>query len=223
MGPYLRTALREVNQEIALETPIVVLTGRTDTGKTELMNMTARAWTHLGLTVGQVDSGHRAQIAFTQGFDLLLIDEADSIADSTLQALVSARGKNIATTVVFSYLPRNLGRFTSTAACAAVVELAPLTRSHSRLYLLEQVTRAGGSDPFTPGALELVVEGARGSPRLLQSIASLAYFSAAFDGASQISSKHVLLFLQIKNRTERRPQWRPLMSQHLRAISGKVP
>jgi hypothetical protein len=187
------------------------------------MNMAARAWNNMGLTVRQVDRGDLVQIALDQRSDLLLIDEANSIPDSLLHTLVSAGGNHVATTMVFSCLPGSVGRFTFSAGRAAVVDLAPLTRSDARHYLLEQATRASRPDPFMPEALELVVEGSGGSPRLLQSIASLAYFSAAFDGASQIRPKHVLLYLQTKQRTERWPQWRPLMTQYPLAISGKVP
>jgi type II secretory pathway predicted ATPase ExeA len=223
VGPPLRTALREVTREIALETPIVVLVGRAGTGKTVLMNMAARAWNNMGLTVRQVDRGDLMQITIDQRSDLLLIDEANSISDSLLRALVSAGGKPVATTMVFSCLPGSVGRFTFSAGRAAVVELAPLSRSDARHYLLEQATSAGRPDPFMPEALELVVEGSGGAPRLLQSIASLAYFSAAFDGASQIRPKHVLLYLQTKHPTKRRPQWRPLITQYPRALGGKVP
>ena len=223
MSPTLRTALREVTRQIALETPIVVLVGRPGTGKTVLMNMAARAWINMGLNVRQVDRGDLVQIALDQRCDLLLIDDANSISDSMLRALVSAGGNKVATTVVFSCLPGSVGQFTFSGSRSAVVELAPLARSDARHYLREQATSAGRPDPFTREALELVVEGSRGSPRLLQSIASLAYFSAAFDGASQIRPKHVLLFLQTKLRTERRPQWRPLMTQYPRASSGKAP
>ena len=223
VGPPLRTALREVTRQIALETPIVVLVGRAGTGKTVLMNMAASAWNNMGLTVRQVDRGDLVRIAPDQRSDLLLIDDANSISDSLLHALVSAGGNHAATTMVFSCLPGSVGRFTFSAGRAAVVDLLPLARSDARHYLLEQATRAGRPDPFMPEALELVVEGSGGAPRLLQSIASLAYFSAAFDGASRIGAKHVLLFLQTKRRTERRPQWRPWMTQYPRAIGGKVP
>ena len=223
MAPPLRTALREVVRHIARETPIVVLVGRVGTGKTLLMNLAARACTDMGLTVRQVDRGDLVQMAPGQRSDLLLIDEADSIADAMLQGLVPPGGKSVATTVVFSCLPWSVGRFTSSSDRAAVVELTPLTRPDARRYLLEQVNRTGPPDLFAPEALELIVEGSHGSPRLLQLIASLAFFSAAFDGVSQIRSKHVLLFLQTKQRTERRLQWRPLMTQYPRVARGNVP
>jgi type II secretory pathway predicted ATPase ExeA len=221
IGLPLRKALRDVTLEIALETPIVVLAGREGTGKTLLLSMAARVWTDMGLTVRQVDHGDRVRMAPAQRPDLLLIDEADSIADTMLHALVSVGGKNAATTVVFVCLPWNVGRFRSLADPVAVVELTPLTQSEARNYLLEQVPPAGRPDLFTPEALELVVKGSGGSPRLLQSIASLAFFSAAFDGASQISSKHVLLFLERRRPTKRSVQCRPVMIQFPRVVGGK--
>jgi hypothetical protein len=223
MGPPLRTALREVMRQIARDTPIIVLVGRVGTGKTLLLNLAARACADMGLTVRQVDRGDFVQIALGQRSDLLLIDEADSLTDAMLQALVQSDGKTAATTVVFSCLPWSVDRFRSSNDRAAVVELTPLTPTDARHYLLEQVNRAGRPDLFAPEALELIVEGSHGSPRLLQSIASLAFFSAAFDGVSQIRSKHVLLFLQTRRRTQRRLQWRPLMTQVPRAARGNVP
>ena len=217
----LRTALRDVTLEIALGTPIVVLAGREGTGRTLLLSMAARVWTDMGLTVRRVDRGDRVQMALGQRPDLLLIDEADSIPNSMLHALAPAGGQNAATTVVFVCLPWNVGRFRSLADHVAVVELTPLTQSEARNYLLEQVPPAGRPDLFTPDALQLVVEGSRGSPRLLQSIASLAFFSAAFDGASQIGSKHVLLFLERRRPTKRSVQFRPAMIQFPRVVGGK--
>src|SRR6202030_2606903 len=59
------------------------------------------------------------------------------------------------------------------------------------LYLLERAPHAGLSNLFAPAALDLIVDASRGLPRLLWSIAGLAYFSAASAGGSQISRQNV--------------------------------
>jgi hypothetical protein len=113
------------------------------------------------------------------------------MAYSTLQRLVSAGRKTAATTIVFLCLPSNVRRFAFSGRRAVTVELTALTESDARLYLLERAASVGRPDLFAPDALDLVFEGSRGAPRMLRSIASLAFFNAAFDGAPQIGPKHV--------------------------------
>jgi hypothetical protein len=74
---------------------------------------------------------------------------------------------------------------------AVVVELTRLSQSDTRLYLQERATQVGFPNLFTPAALDLIVDASRGLPRSLWSIAGLAYFYAASEGASQISRQHV--------------------------------
>jgi len=92
---------------------------------------------------------------------------------------------------VFLGLPSCTSRFIFSNIHPVIIELATLPPSDARSYLLELATSACLPDLFTVEALDLIIDGSHGSPRLLRSIASLAFFSAACEGASQISHKHV--------------------------------
>ena len=71
--------------------------------------------------------------------------------------------------------------------------------SDSRNYLQERAISIGRPNLFTPAALNLVIDGSRGLPRLLRSIAHLAFFAAASEGASQIGAQHVSHALQSRS------------------------
>jgi type II secretory pathway predicted ATPase ExeA len=191
IGRPLQAALGEVIRQIGLEAPVVVVCGNAGTGKTLLMNMIARACTDMGLCARQIVRGDLMHVVFGQSSDVLLIDEADSITDSTLHALVSAGVNTSTTTMIFLCRPSNVRRFTSSGGRAVIIELAPLMHSDARNYLLERATSAGRPDLFEVDALDLLIDGSRGSPRALRSIASLAFFAAAVDGSSRIGPKHV--------------------------------
>ena len=74
---------------------------------------------------------------------------------------------------------------------ASIIELAPLSLSDARNYLQERAASMGRPNLFTPDALDLVIDGSRGLPRLMRTIAGHAFFSAVSQGASQIGQKHV--------------------------------
>src|SRR5258706_6507176 len=93
IGRPLQAALGEVIRQIGLEAPVIVVCGSAGAGKTLLMHMIARACTDMGLCARQIDRGDLMHVAFGQCADVLLVDEADSIADSTLHTLVSAGGE----------------------------------------------------------------------------------------------------------------------------------
>src|SRR5882672_1389376 len=191
IGRPVQAALGEVIRQIGLEAPVIVICGSAGAGKTLLMHMIARACTDMGLCARQIDRGDLMHVAFGQFADVLLVDEADSIADSTLHTLVSAGANTSTTTMIFLCLPSSARRFTSSGGRAVIIELAPLTRSDARNYLLERATSAGRPDLFDADALDVLIEGSRGSPRVLRSIASLAFFAAAVDGSPRIGAKHV--------------------------------
>src|SRR5882672_4879911 len=191
IGRPLQAALGEVIRQIGLEAPVVVVCGNAGTGKTLLINMIARACTDMGLCARQIDRGDLMHVAFGQCADVLLIDEADSIPESTLHTLISPGANTSTTTMVFLCLPSNVRRFTSSGGRAVIIELAPLTHADARNYLLERATSAGRPDLFETDALELLIDGSHGSPRVLRSIASLAFFAAAVDGSPRIGAKHV--------------------------------
>src|SRR6267154_461892 len=191
LGRPLQAALGEVIRQIGLEAPVVVVCGNAGAGKTLLIKMIARSCTDMGLCARQIDRGDLMHVAFGQCADVLLIDEADSITESTLQSLTSAGSNTSTTTMIFLCLPSNVRRFTSSGGRAVIIELAPLMHSDARNYLLERDTSAGRPDLFDADALDLLIDGARGSPRVLRSIASLSFFAAAVDGSARIARKHV--------------------------------
>ena len=123
MGRPLQTAFGEVVRQIGLQTAIVVVVGSAGTGKSSLMDMTARACLEMGLSVRRVERGAEVQMAFGTKSDVLLVDQADSMSDSSLQTLLSADGKNTATTMVFMCLPACVYRFNSLDTHGATIEL----------------------------------------------------------------------------------------------------
>jgi hypothetical protein len=191
MGRPLQTAFGEVVRQIGQQTPVVVVVGSAGTGKSMLMDVTARACIGMGLSVRRIERGEMVHTAFGQKSDVLLIDQTDSMSSSSLQTLLSPNGVNIATTMVFLCLPSSVARFSFSGTNAAVVELTPLALSDARSYLQERAASIGKANLFTPEALDLVIDGSRGLPRLLRSIAQLAYFGAASEGASLIGTHHV--------------------------------
>jgi hypothetical protein len=189
MGRPLQKTLGEVIRQIGLETPVVAVSGSPGTGKTLLAKLATRACAEMGLSVQRIHRGDLLDVAARERSDVLLVDEADSIPDSTLHVLLSEGDKRPATTTVLLCLPASVHRFSALAD--AVVDLTRLSQSDTRLYLQERATHAGFRDLFAPAALDLIVDASRGVPRSLWSIASLAYFSAASAGALQISRQNV--------------------------------
>jgi len=155
LGRPLQAALGEVIRQIGLEAPVVVVCGNAGAGKTLLIKMIARSCTDMGLCARQIDRGDLMHVAFGQCADVLLIDEADSITESTLQSLTSAGSNTSTTTMIFLCLPSNVRRFTSSGGRAVIIELAPLLHSDARNYLLERATSAGRPDLFDADALDL--------------------------------------------------------------------
>lgn len=181
----------ELVRQLGLQTPVIVVAGKAGTGKTLLTDMTARSCSEMGLSVRRVDRGDQMDLVPCAKCDVLLVDQADSISDIVLQNLLTADGGIVAATMVFMCLPGSVGRFGVAETAPVTIELTPLTPSDARTYLKERGTSIGRPDLFTPEALDLVIEGSRGLPRLLRSIGHLAYFAAASEGASQIGRQHI--------------------------------
>ena len=190
LGRPLQSAFREIVRHIVLKTPIVLVTGEAGTGKTLLVDMTARVCNEMGLPVHRIDRGDLVHITLGEQADVLLIDEANSIPDTMLNAVLPGGGKNTAATTVFLGLPSCTTRFMLADARPVLIELTSLSPVDARNYLTDQAASAGLRDLFSDEALELIVVGTHGSPRALRSIASLAFFFAASAGASQISVEH---------------------------------
>src|SRR3954468_1325692 len=96
MGRPLQTAYGELFRQIGLQTPIVVVVGTAGTGKTLLMDITARACLGMGLSVRRIERGDLLSQAFGEKTDVLMVDQSDSMTNSSLQTLLSAGPKNTA-------------------------------------------------------------------------------------------------------------------------------
>ena len=166
VGRPLQTAFREAVRHITLKTPLILVTGSTSTGKTRLVGMVGRACVEKGLAVRRVDRGdmvHAMHTMLGQPCDVLLVDEANSIPDSMLEAL--SHGSSGAATTVFVGLPSFVSRIIFQNVRPVMIELTPLPPSDARNYLVERATSAGMTDLFTEEALDFIVDGSQGSPR----------------------------------------------------------
>ena len=191
MGRPLQKAFGEVIHHIGLQTSIIAVVGSAGTGKSLLADMTARACVDMGLTVRRIDRGDQVHALLGTKSDVLLIDQTDSMPASSLQTLLSPEGKNTATTMVFMCLPSCVGQVSFSGGDRATVELTPLSLSDARNYLHERAASIGRTNLYSPEALDLIIDGSRGLPRLLRSIAHQAYWAAASEGAPQIGAQHV--------------------------------
>ena len=191
IGGPLQKAFSEVLHQISLQAPLVLVIGAAGTGKTLLSVMVSRTCSETGLSVRCVARGDMAHWALGEPSDVLLIDEADSVTDSFFEGLPSEGRVRSVRTTVFLGLPASAARFDLLGLHPVVVELTPLTAPASQRYLLEMATSAGFPGLFTAEALDAIVHESRGTPRLLRSMASFAFFVASSDGASQISLRHV--------------------------------
>ena len=190
----VQTALEEAVGHIGLRHRAIVIAGRPGTGKTSLLKTIFRACADTGLSVCRFDRGDLADPTIDARSDVVLVDEADSIPDSAVLALLVPNPCDAATTWVFACLPSSVHRFS--CLDADIVELRGLSVEDARTYLLERATSIGRPDLFAPDALDLIVHRARGSPRLLLSMASLAFFTAAWGRATQIGVRHVAYWLK---------------------------
>jgi len=190
LGRPLQAAFGQVMQQIGLQTPAVVVVGSAGTGKSLLMEMTARTCLEMGLSARRIERGDMVHAPVGEKTDVLLVDETDSMSNAALQTLLKA-SRSTATTMVFLCLPTCVCRFDFAAIRSVVVELAPLALSDARNYLKDRANSIGRPNLFTPDAQDLVIDGSRGLPRLLRTIASHAFFSAVSQGAAQISPQHV--------------------------------
>jgi hypothetical protein len=185
----VQTAFREIVGQIVEQTPVVLVTAPASAGKTLLVDMTARLCPDMGLSVRRVHRGDLLHRALDQQSDVLLVDEANSVEDSILEAFSPKQRTNTATTTVFLGLPSCVARFIASVN-PVLIQFDLLSRSDAEHYLHERATGAGFSDLFAEDTLELIVNASCGSPRSLRTIASVAFFNAASDRAFQIGHKH---------------------------------
>ena len=190
IGRPLQSAFDDVMREIGLGTPVIVVVGPAGTGKTLLLEIIERACSAKGMSVRRVDRGDLADMALDGWSDLLLVDEADSLCDTTLQALASQDGKKAAGILVLARHQPYAAPLGEKVA-PVIVNLTRLAQADARTYIVQRATRAGRPDLFAPEALDALVDAACGSPRLVRSIGGLALFFAVNDRAPQIAAKHV--------------------------------
>lgn len=199
LGRPAQTAFGELIRLIGLRTRVVVVLGKPGTGKTVLAGMAARACADMGLSVRRIERGDLLSEAASDTSDVLFVDEADSMSNDVLQSFLSASAAHPDRTTVFMCLPSCISRFSFSGTEAAVIELSPLSLLDARHYLTERGNSIGRPDLFTPQALDVVIDASRGVPRLLRSIAGLAYFNAAAEGASQIDAGHAEAAARMRN------------------------
>src|SRR5262245_48786068 len=75
IGRPLQKTLGEVIRQIGLETPVVVVSGSTGTGKTLLAKMARRACADMGLSIRCIHRGNFVEVADGKRSDVLLVDE----------------------------------------------------------------------------------------------------------------------------------------------------
>ena len=184
-GP-VRAAFEQLMRHVELKTAVIAVVGPPGSGKTLLLDMTEDACRGRGMSVLRIERGDLAHTVIGKCSDLLLVDEADFVDEATLNFL--AGHPQTPKSVVFACrTPRRVGD----AVVPTLVKLTPLTPDEARDFLLEQATKAGRPDLFTPEGLESLVAGTFGLPRLLRSVGALSLFVAGNEGASQIGAEHV--------------------------------
>jgi hypothetical protein len=175
-------------REIGCGTAVTVVTGPTGSGKTFLLGLIERACTGDGRSVQRIDRGDLADAALSADCDVLLVDEADSIDQATLQALLGRESDARPSCIVFACRPSSTQRFVGNGR--AFVNLSMLSCAEARSFLLQNAKDAGCSNLFDGEALDCLIAASGGSPRLLKSIGSHAIFFASSQGANQIALKH---------------------------------
>jgi hypothetical protein len=193
VAPPVQTALAELIRQIDCRRRLIVVAGKPGTGKTLLADMVVRVCSDMGLLTCRIDRGDLAHVVHSASSDVVVVDEAASITGPTLQTLLPPDGKT-ATICVFLCLPTAAHRFS--CPDTYVIDLHSLSHSDARTYLLEKARSIGHPHLFAPDALHLAIHRARGSFRLLRSIASLAFFDAAHEGETQIAVRHVASALE---------------------------
>ena len=199
LGRPQQTAFGEVIRHIGLQTPHVIVLGAPGTGKTLLTEMVARACSAMGLSVRRAESGRLIEPIIDESSDVLLVDDADCMPSTILERCLAPQAKRIARTIVFLCLPSCVTRLSFAGSNAAVVELGVLSLFDARAYLNERGMSIGQPNLFTAEAADVLIDSSRGIARVLRTMASLAYFTAASERASQIQCAHVECALRIRD------------------------
>ena len=72
----------------------------------------------------------------------------------------------------------------------AASDNAVLSHEEARRFIMTRIGVAGGTDLFSPAALDVIAAASRGRPAALRLLAGNAMFHAAFDGARRVEEVH---------------------------------
>lgn len=185
LGP-VRAALEQLTRHVELGTAIVLVVGPAGSGKSFLLGLAEESARARGVSVLRIERGDLAHTVIGKSVDLLLVDEADFVDQTTLNFI--AGHPETAKTVVFACrTPCSVGDM----AAQSLVNLTPLTPHEARDFVVERATAAGRPDLFAPEALASLIAGTSGLPRLLRSVGALTLFFADSQGASNVGAEHV--------------------------------
>jgi hypothetical protein len=190
VGQPVQTAFDAIVRKIDAGAASLVVTGPAGSGKTFLLDMIDRLFSGRGACVRRVTHGDLAHMALGACCDLLLVDEADSLDQVTIQGLLSNTNADRPSTVLFACVSSVTAGFIAKDN-SSLVELTLLAPAEARNLLLERTSGAGRADLFEPEALDALIAGSGGSPQLLQSIGGHALFLASYDRSARIAAHHV--------------------------------
>ena len=199
IGQQIQTVLAEVLCHLEARTPLVVVSGAPGTGKSWLLDKISNACSAKNIAVCREDRADLVDPILADACDVLLVDEADSVAPGVLEQLMEVGLRKKRRTVVLMCLPGSVSRFDRVGRYPLLVQLLPLSEQEAYEFLESGAKSIGRAGLFTPEAARLVIERSAGSPRILRRNASLAYFAAASDGQPQITAEQVSQALEANN------------------------
>jgi hypothetical protein len=190
LGP-LRAAFERLMRHIELGAAEILVAGPAGSGKTFLLDIVEESCRERALSVLRIERGDLAHTAIGKCADVLLVDEADFVDEAALKRIRS--DPEAYKTIVFACrAPRGVGD----GGVPAVVKVTALTPQEARAFLVDRATAAGRPDLFAPEAVDALVDGTSGIPRLLRSVGALALFFAAYEGAGKVGADHVAKALE---------------------------
>jgi len=193
--PSWHAARDRVLAALAAGDPEVVITGRSGTGKTALLNeltgfLRADGWAVSTALYGGVLTRPAAFTASDLAAPavsrpaVLLVDEADRLTESELQALQGQPGTCLVLAGLDSLRDRCAGRMH--------VALEPLAPNEAKTFVALWLTLAGHPPTrLQPDAVARAAELSGGTPRLLAQLLGAAVWLADEDGAEQVGEAHV--------------------------------
>ena len=200
IGQQIQNALAEVVSHVEAHTPLVIVSGTPGTGKSWLLAEVAKVCSDKRIAVRCEDRGDLIDPVLADMCDVLLVDEADSVAPEFLGQLMDAGSfRKKRRTIVLMCLPGSVSRFDPAGRSSVLVQLLPLSQQEAHEFLESGAKSIGRTSLFTWEAAQLVIARSGGSPRVLRRNASLAYFSAASEGQAQITIEQVLRTLETNN------------------------